>query len=398
MIRTATLSQTGFNKLDALIKTANRKAKRLGLAPLTLSAGHYYQVTDVDHRLGMKVTRNVCDVTVKGFLPRLQGDWTLEAVARQEQSTGVSVWTYCAADVNTDDLPPNTVCDHCNKRRTRNRIFYVRNTNTNKLFRLGSTCVEDFLGDTDPDTILWSIESADLLNNMERLDDGELSESDRRYFNQLPTPLKVLELAYYLSRHDGYITAKDAEYSGSVSTAYKVRETLEGYGKGIPIGGEEEDWDHAYYKAVDTLEWLRSQRPEKDGTTYMTNLLAVAQADVVAPAHIGILASAVVAYRRYLEQERKKALPTNNEYVGTIGKREAFEITLEALRFHEGAYGTTRIHTFRTTGGESLVWFCSGSGPDLEIGDTATIKGTIKKHSEFRGVKQTTINRVKVVG
>jgi len=44
--------------------------------------------------------------------------------------------------------------------------------------------------------------------------------------------------------------------------------------------------------------------------------------------------------------------------------------------------------------GNHLTWFASGS--DMEVGNTYKLLGTIKKHDEYNGVKQTILTRCKV--
>jgi hypothetical protein len=42
--------------------------------------------------------------------------------------------------------------------------------------------------------------------------------------------------------------------------------------------------------------------------------------------------------------------------------------------------------------GHSFTWFCSGK--PLEEGKVYEVKATVKKHDEYKGVKQTIVNRV----
>ena len=68
-----------------------------------------------------------------------------------------------------------------------------------------------------------------------------------------------------------------------------------------------------------------------------------------------------------------------------------------AKRIVEGYYGTTRIFEMVTESGDKLVWFCSGDPQGLEEGKIFNLKGTIKRHGEFKDEKQTTINRCKIL-
>lgn len=98
----------------------------------------------------------------------------------------------------------------------------------------------------------------------------------------------------------------------------------------------------------------------------------------------------------------RNALAAESTYVGAVGQRDkkGCLATLEAI-IPVGAdsmYGPKYLHKFRTEGGDILTWFASGSsgaGRD-DVGKTFRIVGTVKEHSEFRGVKQTVLTRCKL--
>ena len=118
--------------------------------------------------------------------------------------------------------------------------------------------------------------------------------------------------------------------------------------------------------------------------------------------------------RRKAEEERRKAEEARkaiSQYVGEIGKRETFTVTLEkCVKFEVTSYmgfgtDTKRIYIFADADGNKIVWKTTGilwKDPDdwnkgsVQEGETVKIKGTIKEHGEFNGEKQTEINRVKM--
>lgn len=83
-----------------------------------------------------------------------------------------------------------------------------------------------------------------------------------------------------------------------------------------------------------------------------------------------------------------------SDYVGTIKTRIEFEAHVIGVYGSEGFYGHTDIVKFRDADSNLFVWFASGY-TGLEREDRISIKGTIKEHDEFRGVKQTTLTRCK---
>lgn len=80
--------------------------------------------------------------------------------------------------------------------------------------------------------------------------------------------------------------------------------------------------------------------------------------------------------------------------VGTIGVRIEFEAKVIGVYGTEGFYGHTDIVKFRDLKGNLFTWFASGY-MNLERGDRMSIKGTVKDHDTYRGVKQTILTRCK---
>ena len=62
----------------------------------------------------------------------------------------------------------------------------------------------------------------------------------------------------------------------------------------------------------------------------------------------------------------------------------------------EGDYGLTTILKLADESDNILTWFASGS-KSYQKGDKVSLKATIKKHDEFKGVKQTVITRAKEI-
>lgn len=86
---------------------------------------------------------------------------------------------------------------------------------------------------------------------------------------------------------------------------------------------------------------------------------------------------------------------SNSEFIGEIKQRlRDIKAVYTNCRTVEGFYGVSLCYTFKV-GENVLTWFCSGKGidPEIEIGETVLLTGTVKDHKEYNGVKQTLINR-----
>ncbi|GCD12615.1 hypothetical protein [Clostridium tagluense] len=100
----------------------------------------------------------------------------------------------------------------------------------------------------------------------------------------------------------------------------------------------------------------------------------------------------------YVENAKRELLG-DTEYIGTIADKIEIKITLENVFSYDTQYGTMRISIFKDEKGNFLKWN-SKTTLDLEIGEVAIIKGTIKAHEEYGTTKQkqTVLTRVKMIG
>ena len=71
-------------------------------------------------------------------------------------------------------------------------------------------------------------------------------------------------------------------------------------------------------------------------------------------------------------------------------------VTLVKKGGFNGRYGWSNVFTFQTEKDNILVWFTTTSHDDVNVGDKLTISGNIKERSEYKGVKNTVVSRVKI--
>lgn len=121
---------------------------------------------------------------------------------------------------------------------------------------------------------------------------------------------------------------------------------------------------------------------------------------------------AAKAEREAAEAARKAI----SQHVGAVGDKVALTVTLDhKASFEVRAYAgfgtdTMHVYTFRDEAGNALIWKTTSSlgrwGKDdkgwetftpVEEGDKVSIKATIKAHGEYKGEKQTELQRVRLV-
>jgi hypothetical protein len=137
---------------------------------------------------------------------------------------------------------------------------------------------------------------------------------------------------------------------------------------------------------------------------------------------IGWLAYIIPGFFKHTEQDfarvqRHAALGLeNSHHMGTIGakigvKKDCTIPPIDAVLYGyqtlDGFRGPTLIYRFRTTDGNVLIWFAAGNSQTAEALDLGgldaanrvkvrIVGGTVKKHTEYNGVKQTMVTRCKI--
>lgn len=106
-----------------------------------------------------------------------------------------------------------------------------------------------------------------------------------------------------------------------------------------------------------------------------------------------IVRNALVRQEQFAAERKAKyaAADAGSQHIGTVGKREVFTLTINWVKYFEGAFGATYIHGLKDAAGNVVIY--KGSKSLGEKGATVTVKATVKEHGERDGVKQTIISR-----
>lgn len=111
--------------------------------------------------------------------------------------------------------------------------------------------------------------------------------------------------------------------------------------------------------------------------------------------------SEVIADRQKLVEEAEaKANPS--EHVGNIGDKVEFSGTYVKHAWYERpkymGYGTETvwIHTISDEHGNIFVWKTKNALCGFKDGDKVSVRGTVKEHTEYKGIKQTVLQRCNI--
>lgn len=396
-IATYEIPEQNLDALRAKLAKLNKRAAKIGVAPVTLVAGEPHDVTiagepldEFDALRAPDRVLTLVPVTLEGETPKYAG-WTFGAVLTHTDA-GVIVSPVPGVEIPTSYRVAPKVCEHCGIVRDRHETFVLINE-SGETKQVGSSCIKDFLGGANPHEIA---------NAATRL--IEFTESTREEFGgrgYVPETItldSLLPLVALVIRHAGWLSVSKArEYGdrtptvgvvyglfGSDKYAAQARaEWLRKYGEIVPS-----DEDKALAAAA--IEWAKTQQGQSD---YEHNLRLVAQAGKVLPRTSGIAASMIIAYRKATEQLVARVARPESHHVGTIGERRTFTLTVVRVRFSESEWGTKTIIAFTDEQGNDFTWFASGV-QGVEVGQTFAAKATVKEHSEYQGRPQTIIARV----
>lgn len=300
-------------------------------------------------------------------------------------------------------------CDYCglSRRRTATYVVECLEDNAEKgwakgdLKRVGSNCLRDFLG-VDPNALakyaeLLSVLEDEMGDEDEERGWGSGSKPEVPTLDYLIHVCTMLRTVGWVARSAGGFATADAAESNRYSMN---RRELH---KGRPAWVDPTDADEA--RAADAIEWAKDHFGAKanlDGGMYGgrslsdfdRNLLIAAGSTVVTPKIMGTLAYLPVAHARFLEKEieirKEREKVADSVHVGSAGDRLDLTLTVEKVFETEGDYGVTFITALSDADGNSFKWFGSY---ELKLDATYSAKWTVKKHSEFKGVKETVITR-----
>lgn len=288
----------------------------------------------------------------------------------------------------------DTYCEHCKTRRYRKDTYIVRNTETGEFKQVGKSCLRDFTGGLSAEQVASYISWFDEVIKGEYVEPG---------FKSYDSTEEVLQFAVESVRLYGF--TKTEAYAGADSTRDVVCEQLHRYGKysdRITRDGFDPDHKGNAEKTKAIMAWVESL-PEQFG--YISNLKATMARPYCERRDIGIICSAVASYNREMEYQARKAVQrkqaSSSQWVGNEGDRiELHNLQVRLLTSWETMYGVTYLYKFIDEQGNTLTWktgkwlgVTDEITPDLRI----SLKGTIKKHSEFNHELQTELTRCSVI-
>lgn len=383
--------------INRRLTSLNRRAKKLGMSPVGIEVGEPYQkrLRPAEQGGPARVETRV-PIALVGNPPRIEG-WRF--VAKLDFFGGSDVppllLTMPGEEMPAEYREADPLhCDHCGNRRRRNAV-YVLADGDDRHVQVGSRCLGDFLGETNsPERIIQWARILERMVDVVGNDDLDPKGASQSIGIELESYLSMVAA---LVRESGFVSRKQAEVSEGNSTALDAL-----IAPSVIRSGHMRDpvTDHDRRMAQEALEWARNLSDDEVRNEYLFNLRSVAARGFIPERATGIAASMIPAYQRARDRERERAEEAERSgHFGEVGQRGEFVLTVERIRRKESAWGTQYHYHMRDPDGNRCIWFASrmaGFGENdepVEEGLTYAVRGTVKKHDEYRGIKSTVINR-----
>jgi hypothetical protein len=369
--------------IEKIAKINDRAVKR-GFTGRLVVEGTREERTEVDTLTGLDITHVFYNTRVTGTAPSYGGFTFLARIDRVGDSFTIAN-APGVEHVERSLVHPGE-CDHCGMNRQRNNTYLVRNDETGETVNVGSTCIKDFLG--------WDASVTFFAEG-----DVEPVEQGGAYYAPQYSVDTILAFSIAAIRAHGWVAR--SSYTGQ-PTADLVLMVL----SGRRLTEREAEIARALRAHAPEAEALAAEvkafilSDDFNGTsTYVDNLKVIAAQDAVTGREVGLLASAPQAYTRHLgqaaERKAKAAKTEGSDFVGAVGDKIEVKGSIEAVNFIDGAYGTTTLYTILGEDGNLYKWFSTNGALGEDKGVQVHIKGTIKSHDEYRGVKSTVLTRCK---
>jgi hypothetical protein len=402
-----------LEKLQTKLTKLNKTAAKLGSEPIVLTVLGEVLV-NVAHEGQKDRFEKRIEVTVVGVAPKLNG-WAIAAVIEHTEAGNIlrAVPPYTTESFNTTFRTSAATCDHCGFDRRRKDTYIVRHDD-GRQNQVGRTCLKDFTGHASPEGIAtW----AGMISSLDELVGGYCGGgSGVEYF----TLMDVLTVAACVIRRDGFMSRKRAqeifEEKGGEwmpqTTSSKVgwlfspidsrlttRERAEEQARRDAYKVQEVDEQ----EAEAAQEWAANLNPTID-QDYLWNLRVVANLGEITGRQFGIAVSGISAFQREVAKlaglERERKTRPVSQFVGTVGEKGTFTVTLKKAMEFDTRFGMTTLHLFTDANGNSITYWTKNF--NVEETKTYEITGKVKAHEVYtsrsgREENQTVLTRCKIV-
>lgn len=374
------------------IEKLNRKIEKMGFKEAYLSADPigWHADEKVEEKTGM--IRKIYEVYVSAENVKM-GDYTFIARLSHDKSSGTIIRSAPGMMVpNEYQQAIHTNCDHCHTKRYRTETFVLRNDETGVYVQVGRSCLRDFLGHD----IEKLVRLAQYISNLSDLKEGlrgSFVPQNHNYINlkdYLAFVVRELNENAWVARSkaDGFnIATADSAWNRMMDSHQMMYKNQEHR----PIKEEMEI-------AENVITYWEAIAAKANKNDYENNCVVIAQEGAINFRDGGYAASMVNAFYR-AEKEAQQANDSedyaDSQHIGDVKDRMDFEARVLFTKDFESFYGWTSITKMVTPDGNIITMFGGNFNKHPQISDVLKFRGTVKSHGEYKGIKETVLNRVK---
>lgn len=284
------------------------------------------------------------------------------------------------------------VCEHCKVNRTRKYAYIIQNTETGEYKEVGKSCLCDYTHGLSAEDVARYISMFD-----------EMIEGDEPYTGCSYTAYMernyVLSIAKNIVNYFGYVKSGEMESTKCIVNDIYYYDRLWEHRK------EAIDWylekcnkskyDIGTDDVSEYLDWLEKQDTT---STYIHDLKIILSGEYIRQKDVGFAVSLIPSYNKAMEIETRKKKEyvddSISEYVGNVGDRITIDSPeIKCISSWETEFGVTFLYKIKDENGNVYIWKSSNGCNTDNVGE---LKGTVKEHSEYNGIKQTVLTRCRV--
>lgn len=396
--RSFTIPASRKSVVEAQLTKLNKRAKKLDLQEITWAWGKagtetrhiLWQNPDYPELPSQWVEREilVLPIVLTGPMDVSYEGWQFIATIQHLPNAGNIIRAISDEfEVPKHYRDVNSDCEHCQVKRYRKDTYLVRHEAGN-FVQVGSTCIKDFLGGNSPDNIIGIANFiAELVSFMDGMSEGYGGGSDINHHIH-----DFLAQTSAVIRDHGWLS-KSKALDGETPTATRVADNFSMSPPKYHVPSVITEMDRE--RGIAATEWAELISDDDcDKSDYLYNIRTIARSGLVGHRTMGYAASIMSGYDRHMGEVNK---PKNaSQHIGTLKKREIFSLVLDRHTAYDGFYGTSHRYAFHDDNGNIIIWKASSPAQMVE-GKKYGIKGTVKAHSEWKGVNQTEITRCEVM-
>lgn len=328
--------------LKKLVKRAH-KAGNTDIKFAVVGTGTKVYQYEVDNGDGEKFLRSAEVPTVifevTGEAPKYAGYELLMRIEFCEVGVLYHLVPGCTHEVGARFYAHSTMCEHCNKKRSRNDVYIVRHE-SGKQMQIGRRCLRDFLGIDDPNRVLRRFAFWQALSDFER-------DDYRQGCGWAASTLDIMALAATVIKVDKCFASRKAveegKYTHTTSSIVKmVYDDVSAKNKMTKRYTEAQDKADTEL-AQQTIDYFTQL--EQVTSDYERNLQTILSSKTISDGrHLGLAVSAIAAYQRAMgrifEKSEQAKLREAAKQVELSEDRQEIVGTIVTTKSYETQYGT----------------------------------------------------------